>query len=264
MAKGCALAVTLALSLCTCAACAAAPPRRAAAASRRAALSRAAAAAAAALLPGAAARAAPPAAGADARAALLAAIAAGAADADVAARVAALVAEDPSRGAAAASPALGGTWRLVWSARAEAFSPLLRLPPPLRPESYQLLGDAAAAEVGAGRVAQLLTRGVLGGGRLWLSSGVAPAAEADVLEIYPPFRLELEAGAARATLVEAASDAEFRAANARAAEAQAAPRNRYQQQYLETTGRAGDLRISTIVSGDPVIVGAVFVHERVI
>ena len=31
-----------------------------------------------------------------------------------------------------------------------------------------------------------------------------------------------------------------------------------------TTGRAGDLRISTIVSGDPVIVGAVFVHERVI
>ena len=29
---------------------------------------------------------------------------------------------------------------------------------------------------------------VLGGGRLWLSSGVAPAAEADVLEISPPFR----------------------------------------------------------------------------
>ncbi|KAH8091626.1 hypothetical protein JL720_5938 [Aureococcus anophagefferens] len=199
------------------------------------------AAAAAALLPGAAARAAPPAAGADARAALLAAIAAGAADATR--RCRRFVAEDRAgrrRGVAGARRHLApGLVRQAeaFAAPAAAAAPEARVAP--------APGDARA-EVGAGRVAQLLTRGVLGGGRLWLSSGVAPAAEADVLEIYPPFRLELEAGAARATLVEAGSDAEFRAANARTAEAQAAPRNRYQQQYLETTGRAGDLRISTI------------------
>ncbi|KAH8095232.1 hypothetical protein JL720_2516 [Aureococcus anophagefferens] len=83
------------------------------------------AAAAAALLPGAAARAAPPAAGADARAALLAAIAAGAADADVA-------------GVAASAEA--------FAAPAAAAA--------LRPESHQLLGDAAAEN---GLIKQFLT-----------------------------------------------------------------------------------------------------------
>ena len=102
--------------------------------------------------------------------------------------------------------------------------------------------------------------------RLLLSSGVLPAADGppSTLEIMPPFRLELDAAGRRRLLVEAGSDADFRALNARDAEAQAAPRNRYAQSYLETSGRAGDLRVSTVVSGDPVIVGSVFVHERVI
>jgi hypothetical protein len=38
--------------------------------------------------------------------------------------------------------------------------------------------------------------------------------------------------------------------------------NRYAQVYLDTSGVSGDLRVSTIVAGDPVIVGAVFVHKR--
>jgi hypothetical protein len=38
--------------------------------------------------------------------------------------------------------------------------------------------------------------------------------------------------------------------------------NRYAQVYLDTSGVSGDLRVSTIVAGDPVIVGAVFVHIR--
>ena len=75
------------------------------------------------------------------------------------------------------------------------------------------------------------------------------------------YRLELPRSAVL-RLVEAGSDADFRALNARDADAQAAPKNRYAQLYLETAGRPGDLRVSTVVSGDPVIVGSVFVHER--
>ena len=73
----------------------------------------------------------------------------------------------------------------------------------------------------------------------------------------------LAAGPARKLLVEAGSDADFRAVNARSAEAQAAPKNRYAQQYLETSGAPGDLRVSEVVSGDPVIVGYRFVHQRI-
>ena len=69
-------------------------------------------------------------------------------------------------------------------------------------------------------------------------------------------------GLGKLKLVEAGSDADFRAINARDSEAQAAPKNRYAQLYLETTGRPGDLRVSSVVSGDPVIVGAVFIHQR--
>lgn len=93
-------------------------------------------------------------------------------------------------------------------------------------------GGDWVTQVGAGRVAQLLTQGVLGSRQLWLSSGVAPAESsaagdansnnngggdnaATVLEIFPPFRLELAAaaGAPKQTIVEAGSDAEFRAVN---------------------------------------------------
>mmetsp|Transcript_45307 Transcript_45307/g.148578 ORF Transcript_45307/g.148578 Transcript_45307/m.148578 type:complete len:420 (-) Transcript_45307:98-1357(-) len=198
------------------------------------------------------------------RRALLEAIAAGADDRAVLATLDALLPLDPAGGRAARSDALGGTWRLLWSYKADKFSPLLGLPRPVRPASLQLLGPAATGTVGEGRVANLLLFPF--GVRLLLSSGVLPAADGppSTLEIMPPFRLELDAAGRRRLLVEAGSDADFRALNARDAEAQAAPRNRYAQSYLETSGRAGDLRVSTVVSGDPVIVGSVFVHERVI
>ena len=97
-----------------------------------------------------------------------------------------------------------------------------------------------------------------------LSSGTRPAeGDRSSLEIFPPFRLELSLLGSRVQLVEAGSDAEFRKLNARTAEAQAAPRNIYRQRYLETSGQPGDLRISEVVGGDPVIVGSIFVHERI-
>ena len=88
--------------------------------------------------------------------------------------------------------------------------------------------------------------------------------DASVLEIFPPFRFEAQLGQAKFKVVEAGSDAEFRATNLRTKEAQAAGRNLYKQLYLETAGKAGDLRISTVVAGDPVIVGSVFIHQRVV
>ena len=48
-----------------------------------------------------------------------------------------------------------GEWELIWSYGAEAFSPLLTLPRPFRPDSYQYLGPIATIEVGEGRVAQV-------------------------------------------------------------------------------------------------------------
>ena len=137
-----------------------------------------------------------------------------------------------------------------------------RVPRRIRPRSVQLLGASASGLVGAGRVANRLDFpvDVLS---LLLSSGVrASKEEAAVLEIVPPFRFEVLAGGSRLQLVEAGSDADFRALNARDAGAQAAPRNRYLQRYLDTTGRPGDVRISEVISGDPVIVGSVFVHRR--
>ena len=81
----------------------------------------------------------------DDRAALLAAIASGD-DAAVVSALASLLPLDPSKQRAAAAPQLDGRWRLLWSQGAEKFSPLLGLPKLIRPESYQLIGDAAAAE----------------------------------------------------------------------------------------------------------------------
>ena len=214
---------------------------------------------------------------------LLKAVDTGASDDAVLAIIEDMARNDPSNGGGATSPAVSGKWELLWSAKAEAFSPLLALPRPLRPDSFQLLGDAAVQSgVGEGRVAQVLKGGILsplGGAELWLSSGVSPETDGqqqlrntdgntdgntDVLEILPPFRLELiqPTKNKRKTLVESGSDAEFRAANGRNSQAQAAPRNRYRQLYLEDTGKPGDLRISTIISGDPVIVGATFIHRR--
>ena len=40
-----------------------------------------------------------------------------------------------------------------------------------------------------------------------------------------------------------------------------APRNKYEQLYLEDFG-TGSLRVSMIARGDPVIVGDMFVHQK--
>lgn len=175
--------------------------------------------------------------------------------------------KDPSNGKGATFPdRLEGEWELIWSYGAEGFSPLLKLPRPFRPESYQYIGSPAATEVGEGRIAQGLTGGILGNNQLWLSSGAVPFdQDPSVLEIQPPFRFQIGgrygSGQAKKTLVEAGSDAEFRKVNARTEEAQLAEKNQYQQMYLEDGGR-GSLRVSTVIAGDPVIVGEIFVHRK--
>ena len=166
--------------------------------------------------------------------------------------------------------ALDGEWKLLWYNKSD-FSPLLKLPSPLRPDSYQYFGTIAEQEVGEGRVAQGLIGGVvsLAGGQqkeLWLSSGAIPSEnDPSVLEIYPPFRFQLGetpgSSSTKQTIVESQSDAEFRAANARSTEAQLAPKNEYEQIYLENIG-SGSLRVSVITKGDPVIVGDMFVHQK--
>jgi hypothetical protein len=179
-----------------------------------------------------------------------------------------VVALDPAQGRGATlSEDLSGEWKLLWSAKADGFSPLLKLPKPLKPDSYQYLGNPAAEEVGADRVAQGLTGGILGPTtQFWLSSGVAPSSQdPSVLDILPPFRFQVggryQSGKPKTTIVEAGSDADFRKVNARTRAAQQAPNNRYQQLYLERDG-PGSIRISTVREGDPVIVGAVFVHQK--
>jgi hypothetical protein len=176
---------------------------------------------------------------------------------------------DPAQGRGATMELendLDGEWRLLWSAKADAFSPLLKLPKPLKPDSYQYLGIPAATEVGQARVAQGLTGGILGPVQLWLSSGVTPSLQdPSVLDILPPFTFQVGgrylSGAPKITIVEAGSDAEFRQVNARTQEAQEAPKNAYRQLYVELTGK-GSIRISTVSDGDPVIVGAIFVHQK--
>lgn len=175
--------------------------------------------------------------------------------------------KDPSNLKGATMPdRLEGEWELIWSFGAEGFSPLLKLPKPFRPESYQYLGAPADAEVGEGRIAQGLTGGILGNNQFWLSSGAIPFdPDPSVLEIQPPFRFQVGgrygSNKPKKTLVEAGSDAEFRKVNARSEEAQMAVKNQYQQMYLEDIGR-GSLRVSSVIAGDPVIVGEIFVHRK--
>jgi len=180
-----------------------------------------------------------------------------ASDEDVAAAIAKLEILDPSKGRAATSDQLGGTWELIYSVNAEAFSPLLNLPRPIRPTSLQLIGESATPVVGDGRIAQVLNFPLIPLSFI-LSSGAVPfASDSSVLEIFPPFRFDIKLGGAKKQVVESGSDAGFRALNARTEEAQAAGRNLYKQRYLENSGMKGDLRISEVIAGDPVLVVSV-------
>ena len=195
--------------------------------------------------------------------------------------------------------ALDGTWKLLWYNKAD-FSPLLQLPTPLRPTSYQYFGSVAEQEVGPNRAAQGLVGGVVSAvfgkdAELWLSSGIGPSSSstedqankkvdksttATTLTIYPPFRLQLgttpqstitttannnssssKNNNHKRTIVESSSDADFRKVNSRSVDAQNAPRNEYEQLYIENIG-PGSLRISVITKGDPVIVGNMFIHQK--
>ena len=177
---------------------------------------------------------------------------------------------------------IDGPWKLIWSMGAQQFSPLLQLPPPLTPESFQLVGSAATPIVGSGRIAQVLTSGILGPTHVYLSSGIVeytPTREdkdvveeyvgdpLSILQIQPPFRFQLGFPSSSSssttqpsllfTLIDSESDADFRALNARTINAQLAPPNLYQQLYVDD-----QIRISKIIQGDPVIVGATFVHVK--
>ena len=174
-----------------------------------------------------------------------------------------------SKSASKYASELDGEWKLLWYNKSD-FSPLLKLPSPWRPDSYQYFGDVAEKEVGPGRVAQGLTGGVLSAlgpkKELWLSSGaLAKETAPSILEIFPPFRFQLGETPGslteKQTIVESQSDADFRAVNARTTEAQMAPKNEYEQLYLEERG-SGSLRISVVAVGDPVIVGDMFVHQK--
>ena len=201
------------------------------------------------------------------RTALLSAIASGASDSVVLFKIDALMLLDPAKGRVTEKDdLLAGEWKLVWSYGAESFSPLLTLPRPFRPDSYQYLGPIATDEVGEGRVAQGLMGGVLGPLQLWLSSGAMVSSDdPSVLDIKPPFRLQAGgragSGVAKRMIVEAGSDAAFRKANFRTDEAQRAPPSKYKQIYLEGGGK-GALRISTVTEGDNFEVGAKFVHRK--
>ena len=101
---------------------------------------------------------------------------------------------------------------------------------------------------------------------LWLSSGaVGQEGHPSTLEIFPPFRFQLGelpgSTTEKQTIVESESDADFRGANGRTVEAQLAPKNEYEQLYLENLG-SGSLRVSMVTKGDPVIVGDMFVHQK--
>ncbi len=172
----------------------------------------------------------------------------------------AMQSNQPNKNVASLVDRVDGRWKLIWSIKDDKFSPLLQLPEPFKPSSYQYVGSAAAPIVGDGRIAQLLTNGILGPSKTWLSSGIQEYSQT-TLQIQPPFRLEIETSLKRLQIVEAGSDADFRAINVRSTEAQLAPPNLYQQLYVEDIG-PGSLRISKIVEGDPVIVGATFVHIK--
>ena len=210
---------------------------------------------------------------------LLQAIANRASDEDIVSAIEKLVPLSPLKSSDDANKydsALDGQWKLLWYNKSD-FSPLLKLPSPLRPDSYQYFGSIAEQEVGKGRVAQGLVGGVLtafgGNTELWLSSGAqGQKNKPSTLEIYPPFRFEVGqlpgSNVEKRTIVEGGSDAEFRGAmadlpteTARDKAAQEAPKNEYEQLYCEDLG-SGSLRISVVAKGDPVIVGDMFVHQK--
>ena len=92
----------------------------------------------------------------EAREGLLRAINAGSSDGEILSHFNQLSLFDPSRGQGAIDPALGGSWRLLWT-HDESPAPVQALRRALRqPVSTQLLGRDAEQSFGKGRVAQVI------------------------------------------------------------------------------------------------------------
>lgn len=156
--------------------------------------------------------------------------------------------------APARAPQLEGEWRLLWSsATAEVTKATKDLPLPF--ESVQLVGPGGGME--PGRAANLVK--VLGGAiTLKLSSSAVPdAANAAAVTIGPPFRLELLV-LGKSFPIQSVESTESDTTDILGNQL-----NEFSQLYLEATGRAGDVRVSKVTSGDPVVVGSTFVHVRV-
>lgn len=186
-----------------------------------------------------------------ARDALLLAIATGA---GVERAIEELVPFDPARGRGARASELQGTWKLLWSSADAEVSRVLRaVPGPILPTSMQLLGDRKIGEGRAANVLDFFGHAV----RVELSSSALPSQDdQSSIVIGPPFRLALLAGGQRVVLgaeEDETSDTTPLLGNQPSI---------FRQRYLETSGLPGDLRISRVVSGDPVVLGSAFVHQR--
>ncbi len=122
-------------------------------------------------------------------------------------------------------------------------------------ESIQLVGEKGGLP--AGRAANLVS--LLGGAvTLKLSSAAVPyPGNNTAVEIGPPFYLELLLPFGVTIPLQKETSTESDESTVLGNQT-----NEYAQLFFEKSGRSGDLRISKIVSGDPTIVGNVFVHER--
>ncbi|KAK3247394.1 hypothetical protein CYMTET_43106 [Cymbomonas tetramitiformis] len=197
--------------------------------------------------------AAPPVDAADARAQLIATIKGGGDSAQVQNAIDGLVPYNPTPDPAR-SPQLEGTWRLLWSSdTAEVTKATKDLPIPF--QSIQLVGPRGGME--AGRAANLVK---VFGGFVTLklsSSAVQDDTNSSAVIIGPPFRLEL--------LVAGKS---FPISKVESTEAETTDLlgnqlNEFSQLYLEDSGQPGDIRVSKVTAGDPVVLDSEFVHIRV-
>lgn len=211
--------------------------------------------------------------GGDARTAVLRAIERGNGAEEVEALVEKLVETgDPSGGKAASTVdgTLAGEWRLLWASGAAEPQRIQAALGPIAPTSSQLIGAPAASLAQRGKVGACQVLTFFGGGvRVVLAAGAVPTPSGakDTLEIQPPFSLDLLVGGRKLAGAEFSSDADFRTNgvtpfNKRDEEAIAAPRNQYTQLFVENSGQPGDVRVSRVTAGDPVVVGTTYVHVR--
>mmetsp|Transcript_16685 Transcript_16685/g.23007 ORF Transcript_16685/g.23007 Transcript_16685/m.23007 type:complete len:275 (-) Transcript_16685:90-914(-) len=152
----------------------------------------------------------------------------------------------------ARSPKLEGEWRLLWSSDvAEVTKATKDFPLPF--QSIQLIGPGGGME--EGRAANLIR--VFGGFiTLKLSSSAVPdPANSSAVTIGPPFRLGLLVGDKYFPIQE--ND------GAERKDILGNEFNEFSQLYFEDSGKPGDLRVSKVTNGDPIVIGSEFVHVRV-